>query len=307
MKISVIGMGRVGSTVAFALSLREGIHEMVLVGRNHSQVVGDAMDIAHAQYFVEAPTRIMAGGIGDTAGSDVIVMCASVPMEPGLMDRSELGPGNVRLMQELLPPLARLSPDAVLVMVTNPVDVLTHFAREFTGFPWQRVIGSGTLIDSMRLRRELSQELGIHSQDLRVYILGEHGGSQFAAMSCATAGGEPIEYTAQRRERFERVVRAGIEIFHYKGYTNYGIAMAVVTIVESIVLDARHTLPVSVAIDGYHGIRDVCLSLPAVVGRHGVDRILHPVLNQAEIAALRDSADKVRMQIDHARRQVPGG
>jgi L-lactate dehydrogenase len=255
MKISVVGLGRVGSTLAFALSQRNCVHEMVLVGRAREDTMGDALDIAHAQSFV---------------------------------------------MRELLPPLAQLSPTAILVMVSNPVDALTYYAMEFTGFPAQRVLGSGTLIDSARLRHELSLELGIHSSDLRAYILGEHGGSQFAAMSCATAGGEPIDDTPQRRELIKRVVGAGLEIYNYKGHTNYGIALAATAIVEAIALDTKHTLPVSVAVDGFLGVKNVCLSLPAVIGRGGVERILHPRLNDAEAQAFRASAAAVRQQIETA-------
>lgn len=301
MKISVIGIGKVGSTLAFALSQRNCIHEMVLVGRRLHSTMGDALDIAHAQSFVEVPTHVIAGKIKDTADSDVIVMCASVPTPPDMVDRSVLGIGNVRLMREILPPLARLSPKAILVMVSNPVDMLSHYAIEFTGFPPQHVIGSGTLIDSVRLRHELSQELRIHNSDLRVYILGEHGGSQFAAMSCATAGGEPIDDTPKRRQLIKHVVGVGLEIFKHKGHTNYGIALAATAIVEAIALDTKHTLPVSVAVDGFLGVKDVCLSLPAVIGRGGVERILHPPLNEAETRAFRASAATVHKQIGNAR------
>src|SRR6478735_125365 len=301
MKISVVGLGKVGSTLAFTLSQRNCVHEMVLVGRSRENSMGDALDIAHAQSFVEVPTRVIAGTSADTANSDVIVICASAPTPPGLHDRATLGPSNVKLMRELLPPLAKLSPNAILVMVSNPVDALTYYAIEFTGFPPNRVLGSGTLIDSARLRHELSLELGIHSSDLRAYILGEHGGSQFAAMSCATAGGEPIDDTPERRELTKRVVRAGLEIFNYKGHTNYGIALAATAIVEAIALDTKHTMPVSVAVDGFLGVKDVCLSLPAVIGRGGVERILHPRLNEAEANAFRASAAAVRQQIEFAR------
>lgn len=301
MKISVVGLGKVGSTLAFALSQRNCVHEMVLVGRRPEAALGDALDIAHAQSFVEVPTRVIAGSIAETAGSDVLVICASAPTPTGLHDRAMLGPANVKLMRELLLPLAKLSPQAILVMVSNPVDALTYYAIEFTGFPANRVIGSGTLIDSARLRHELSLELAIHSSDLRAYILGEHGGSQFAAMSCATAGGETIDDTPTRRELIKRVVGAGIEIYNYKGHTNYGIALAVTAIVEAIALDTKHTLPVSVFVDGFLGVKDVCLSLPAVVGRSGVERILHPRLNEAETEAFRRSAVAVQQQIAAAR------
>jgi L-lactate dehydrogenase len=301
MKISVVGVGKVGSTLAFTLSQRNFVHELVLVGRHREVTMGDALDIAHAQSFVEVPTRIIAGTVADTAGSDIIAVCASIPTPPAMADRATLGPRNVKLMRELLPPLAKLSPAAILVMVSNPVDVLTYYAIQFTGFPAQRVLGSGTLIDSARLRHELSLEVGIHSNDLRAYILGEHGASQFAAMSCATAGGEAIDDTPKRRELIAHAVQAGLEIFNCKGYTNYGIALSVTSIVEAIALDTKHTLPVSVAVDGFLGVTDVCLSLPAVVGRGGVERILHPRLNEAEAQAFRASAQAVRGQIEGAR------
>jgi L-lactate dehydrogenase len=301
MKVSVVGPGKVGSTVAFALSQRNFVHEMVLVGRDRNVTLGDVLDMRHAQSFVEVPTRIVAGTAEDTARSDILVICASIPSPATMADRSALGPANVKLMRELLPPLARLSPDATLVMVSNPVDVLTYYAIEFTGYPASRVIGSGTLIDSARLRHELSLEIGIHASDLRAYILGEHGASQFAAMSCATAGGEAIDDTHRRREIIAHVVKAGLEIFNYKGYTNYGIALAVAAIVEAIGLDTKHTMPVSVIVDGFLGVGDVCLSLPAVVGRGGVERILHPQLNEVETQAFRASAATVRRQIEEAR------
>jgi L-lactate dehydrogenase len=304
MKISVVGVGKVGSTLAFALSQRNFVREMVLVGQDREAALGDALDIAHAQSFVEVPTHIVAGTVADTAGSDIIAVCASIPTPPAMADRATLGPGNVKLMQELLPPLVKLSPEAILVMVSNPVDVLTYCAIEITGFPTRRVLGSGTLIDSARLRHELSLEVGIHSNDLRAYILGEHGGSQFAAMSCATAGGEAIDDTPRRRELIAHVVGAGLEIFQKKGHTNYGIALSVTAILEAIALDTKHTLPVSVTVDGFLGVKDVCLSLPAVIGRGGIDRILHPRLNEAEAQAFRASAAAVRRQIENVRSTV---
>ena len=301
MKISIIGLGKVGSTLAFALSQRNFVREMILVGRRREFALGEALDLRHAQSFVEVPARITAGGIEDTAGSDIIAVCASIPSPRTMADRSLLGPENVRLMHELLPPLAGLSPSAILVMVSNPVDVLTHYAIGLTGFPAHRVLGSGTLIDSARLRHELSVEVGIHGEDLRAYILGEHGDSQFAAMSCATAGGEAIEENPKRRALIAKVVKAGLEIFQHKGHTNYGIALSVTTIIEAIALDTRRTLPVSVLVDDFLGVNDVCLSLPAVVGRAGIERILHPRLNEAEAQAFRHSAAVVRDQIAKAR------
>jgi ABC-type transport system involved in cytochrome c biogenesis permease subunit len=155
-------------------------------------------------------------------------------------------------------------------------------------------------------RHELSLELGIHSEDLRAYILGEHGDTQFAAMSCATAGGEAIDDTPARRQLIERVTHTGLQIMRHKGFTNYGIALAATAIIEAVALDTRHTLPVSVLVNGFLGVNDVCLSLPAVVGRAGIERILQPRLNEAEAAAFRTSAAAVKKQIEAAR-AVPDG
>lgn len=301
MKITIAGMGKVGSTLAFALTCKSLAQELVLLGRNERAVLGDVLDLEHAQSFVPVPARIRTGSVEAAAGSDIIVICASVPSPAVLTHRAVLGPGNVRLLRSLLPPLAEGSPDAVLLLVSNPVDVLTHYALEITGWPASRVMGTGTLIDSARFRRMLSAEVGVHSDDLRAYILGEHGPTQFAAMSCANAGGEPIEDTPHRRELIEAAARAGHTIFAQKGYTNFGIALAAAAIVEAIALNSRHTLPVSTRIDGFLGEREVCLSLPAVIGRQGVERVFYPSLNAAEAAAFKASAASVRQQIAEAR------
>lgn len=289
-------MGKVGSTLAFALSLKDYVRELVLVGRRPDAALGDALDLEHAQFFIDVPTRIVSGGAAETRGSDVIVICASVPMgQSG--SRAEMGPANVRLFRELLPPLVEGSPNAILLIVSNPVDVLTWFACEISGFPASRVLGTGTLIDSARFRRMLSDEVGIHSEDLRAYILGEHGPTQFAAMSTATAGGELLDDTAARREIIRNAGDAGIRIFRNKGHTNYGVAMAAASIIEAIALDEKHTFPVSTRIEGYLGIEGVCLSLPCVVGRNGIQRVMRPPLNVEEQKSMWICAESVREQI----------
>lgn len=300
MKVTIVGIGRVGSALAFTLAPRRFVRELVLVGRDRERTLGEALDLEDAQSFDAAPTTIRAGDVEDTAGSDILAICASVPMAPDLRDRLALGPRNVALMRELLPPLAAASPDATLVMVSNPVDVLTWFAREFTGFPDSRVIGTGTLVDSVRFRRRLSLEVGIHPDDLRAYVLGEHGDTQFPAMSVATAGGERIEDTPHRRALFEESRRAGFEVFRRKGYTDHAIATAAAHVIGSIALDEKHTMPLSVRVDGYLGVSDVCLSLPVVVGRRGVERVLHPPLDEDEAARFRHSAEVVRQAIGAA-------
>jgi len=298
MKVSIIGLGHVGTSLAFELATSNFVQELVLVSRNREALLGEVLDLRHGQLFVENPTRIIAGETADTFGSDIIAICASVPSPADMMDRLHLAPRNVELMRELLPPLAAGSPQAKLVMVSNPVDVLVYYALEITGFPANQVMGTGTLVDSARFRQLLSEELNIHMEDIRAYILGEHGDSQFPAMSCADAGGEPIFPSPERYALFEQASKAGYEVYRRKGHTNYAIALAAAKLIKCVALDTKHTMPISLKVDGFLGEEDVCLSLPAVVGRRGVERILHPSLDAKEQADFRHSAEVVRKVIE---------
>ncbi len=301
MKISIIGIGKVGSTLAFSLATRGICEELVLVSRNPEIALGDAYDLQHAQPFVPVTTRVVAGDADATENSDILVISASVPMEDRNHIRRALGPGNVRMLESLLPPLVEKSPYAIIVVLSNPVDVLTYYAIEFSGFPAERVMGSGTLIDSARLRSLLSGDLHIHPDDIRAYILGEHGASQFPAMSIAVAGGVHIRENKRRRELFRAAREAGIVIFKHKGYTNYAIAMAAVAIIESIAHDEKRTMPLSTLINGYQGESGICLSLPVVVGRQGITRVMEPALSPEEVEAFKASAEVVRSMIAECR------
>lgn len=302
MKVSIIGAGRVGSTLAYTLVVKEIVDEIVLVGRQRDgkpgdAAEGDALDLQHAHLFVDRNIDIRAGDVAGTAGSDVIVVCASAPWKENFTDRLQAATANTRLMEELIPPLAAASPDAKLVIISNPVDVLTWHAIRLSGFDPSRVMGTGTLVDSARFRDMVSDQIGIHPADIRAYALGEHGDSQFLAFSCAEAGGEPLEDRPDRREMFARAVQAGYEVFNKKGCTNYAIAMAATYLIEAIATDARHTMPLSVLVDGYQGVSGVCLSLPVVVGRQGIVRWMKPELNEEEAEAFRASAAKIRKVI----------
>ena len=301
MKVSIVGIGHVGSALAFVLTLKNIVKELVLVGRTRESAKGDVLDLRHGQLFVDTPAQVTAGTLVDTAGSDIIAMCASIPTPKDMRSRLELARGNVELMRQLMPELARLSPGCKVVMVSNPVDVLVHYALEFTGFRPHQVIGTGTLVDSARFRQLLAEELRIHSGDIRAYILGEHGDSQFPAMSCAGAGGEPLDPTPGRYRLFEKASKAGFEVLKHKGCTNYAVALAAAEIIECIITDDKHTMPVSLRVDGFLGVRDVCLSLPAVVGGNGIERVLHPRLNEQEQAAFLHSAQVVRDAIAASR------
>ena len=294
MKVTILGPGKVGMVLAYTLALRGLAREILLVGADQLKAEGEALDLNHAVAFQTIPVKVRAGGIGDAGGSEVVAVCASVPTPTRLECRNVLAQGNADLMRRLLPRVAKVAPDAKLVMVANPVDALTWQAIELTGFPPERVMGTGTLVDSIRFRELLSAMLHIHPADLRAYILGEHGEHQFAAMSVAQAGGERIDDTPERRALSERAKHLGIEVFKKKGNTCYAIGKAAAYIIEAILIDEKRTVPLSVKINDYLGVQGVCLSVPVVVGRRGVERYLHPALNAIETEQFRAAAAAVR-------------
>ncbi len=293
MKITIVGTGRVGAAIAFAATINPLADQLLLINRSAEKAEGEAMDLSHASALQNSNMQIRSGSVPESAGSDVIVMTASVPFGDPVRTRLDLAIDNFEIFKQWIPPLADASPDAIFVIVTNPVDVLTYAAIRLSGFPAHRVIGTGTLLDSVRYRALLSEELQIHADDIRAYILGEHGDSQFAAHSVAMTGGERFYPSDTSRRLFQQTVNMGYEVYRRKGNTSYGIALATMMIIDSIVYDLRHTMPVSVLVDGYAGVHDVCLSLPTVIGRSGVTRILHPPLSEDEQTAFRNSASQV--------------
>ncbi|MFO7859215.1 MAG: hypothetical protein R6V11_09910 [Ectothiorhodospiraceae bacterium] len=300
MKIGIIGSGRVGSQLAFTL-VHGGIgDELVLYNRSTARAQGEALDLEHALAFTQRRMEISAGPPEAFVDADILVLCASRPLPAGATDRRLLGPENVALCGELLPQFAAVAPDACLVVVSNPVDVLTYYAVEQTGFPAERVLGCGTLVDSARFRAMISREVGINPFDLRAYVMGEHGPAQFPVMTSAQAGGERLENTPARQAMFQDVINAGYAILQNKGYTSHAVAMAASLLIEAIAHDTRQTFPVSQRLDGYLGERDVALSVPSVVGRNGVQRQLQPAMDDHERQLLRQAGDAVREAIQFA-------
>lgn len=269
------------------------------MNRTLAKAEGEAADLRHAGAFVGRSMRIQAGEVEDSRNSDVIVLTHSVPVKPGeRYDRMSMAEGNVELFRHWVPILAQASPNAVFIVVTNPVDVMTYVTWKLSGFPRGRVFGTGTLIDSARFRAYLSNHMQVHPDDIRAYVLGEHGDSQFPALSVAATGGRGMDSDPMIEGFFERTREAGIEIYKRKGYTNYAIAMATALTIESVVLNSRRTLPVSTLIDGFLGVEDLCLSLPSIVGAGGVQRTLYPDLSEVEAEKFRASADVVREVLD---------
>jgi len=298
MKIAIIGTGRVGSSIAYALVLKQTCDHLVIAGRSYEKARGDALDLQHTLAFCSRPMRIEACTNEQVMDADIIVITASVVSDGQIFkSRLQLGDKNAAMFRELIPVLAANNPDAVLIIVTNPVDVMTYAASKLSGFMPNRVMGVGTLVDSARFRTSLSQEVHIHPDDLRTYILGEHGPNQFPILSSAEAGGELIRDTPRHRELFTQVIEAGFEVYHLKGYTNYAIATAACMVIEAVVFNEYRTMPLATRFSDWMGIQDNCFSIPVVVGRSGIIRHLHPEMNDDEQQNLRTVAVAVKSSI----------
>jgi len=298
MKIAIIGTGRVGSSIAYALVLKQSCDHLVIAGRSYEKAKGDALDLQHTLAFCSRPMCIEACTNEQVMDANIIVITASVASDGQIFtSRLQLGDKNTAMFRELIPMLAVNNPNAVLIIVTNPVDVMTYAASKLSGFLPNRVMGVGTLVDSARFRTLLSQEEHIHPDDLRTYILGEHGPNQIPILSSAKAGGELIRDTPRHRELFTQVIEAGFEVYRLKGYTNYAIATATCMVIEAIIFDEYRTMPLATRFEDWIGIEDNCFSIPVVVGRTGIIRHLNPEMNDDERQNLRTAAAAIKSTI----------
>lgn len=297
MKVAVVGVGHVGSTAAYSI-LQHGSAECItLISRTRERAQAEALDLQHAAAMTPLNPRVEAGDISAAAGADAVVVTLSASLS-GKPDRRAAASANRDIFKEWMPRLAEAAPQAVFIIVTNPVDEMTYLALKYSDLPPERVVGAGTLIDSARLRSMVSDRYGVHPDDLRIYILGEHGDRQFPAFSIATAGGKKLGDPNDLQALFRQAVDSAYEVYRRKGYTNYAIAEAIRMVVENVLRDARRTMPVSTLIEGYEGVSDVCLSIPVVLGRQGICMRLEPVLNPDERDAFRAAAHGVRASLD---------
>ena len=302
IKVSVIGAGFVGSTVAYTLVTKGVASEIVLVDVNPDRAEGEAMDISHGAPFAKS-SIIRAGGYEDTKGSDVVIITAGTNQKPG-ETRIDLIARNTAIMRDVASKVGEQSPNAVILVISNPVDVMTYVAREVTGFPKNRVIGSGTVLDSSRFRYLLANRFDIDPRNVHGYIMGEHGDSEFPAWSLVNIAGMNIDEASDlfkkeindevRQSIADSTRNAAYEIINRKGATYYGIAMSATRIVEAIVRDERSIMTVSSLLHGEYGIDDLYLSVPAILGEHGVEKILTPRLSDLELVNLHRSADALR-------------
>ncbi len=294
MKISIIGIGKVGTSLAYTLVLQGNGSEIVLVGRNREVAEAEAADLRHSNSFHPHRQTIRAGALADTGGSQVIVLCSARPPEGPITSRMDYIKTNSPLFGEIVPVLAKGSPDALFLVITNPVDVMTYLTIKLGNLDPSKVLGTGTLVDCARFRILLSERLEVHPDDIRAYILGEHGDSQVPAAMAAVAGGGRVLNHRELWKISKQAVAEGHGVFRGKGHTNFAIARAAALMISAIEGDTRATTPASVLVDGFLGVRDVCLSLPVVLGRQGISRVLHPHLSPGEKTAFRKSAALVK-------------
>lgn len=291
-KIGIIGAGRVGATVAYTLMLSGLATELVLVDVDQGRAEGEAMDLADGTAFT-GPIRIYAGEYADLNDADIVVVCAGASQRPG-ESRLDLVQRNYRVLGEVLTPLMGHWTDGVLLIVTNPVDVLTYAAFKISGLPASKVIGSGTVLDSARFRHLLSLHARADVRNVHAYVVGEHGDSEVFLWSKATIAGVAIDEFCRYRGIPEpdreyiaaRVRRAAAEIIARKGATNYAVSLAVRRIVEAILHDQHSILTVSGLLEGLYGLSGTCISLPSVVGSGGRQQVLELPLDDAEREAL---------------------
>ena len=306
-RVCVVGCGHVGTTSAYALMLGGLAREVVLLDLDARRAEGEAMDLEQAAALAR-PVEVRAGDWDDAARSAVVVVAAGVGGRPG-ESRLDLLGRNVVVVRDVMRNLLSRSFGGVLLMTTNPVDVLAQFAQEFSGLPVGRVIGSGTVLDSARLRAMLGRHLGVEPRSIHAYVVGEHGDSEIAAWSSARVAGVPVREFCEGAGLgcpdfdglLRRVRRAAPDIIERKGYTSYAIASCVARICEAVLRDEHSVLPVSTLLKGQYGIEGVYLSLPCVVGRRGVERVIEMPLDDSERAGLLASADLLRRTIEGVR------
>ena len=297
-KVAIIGCGFVGSASAFALMQSGLFSEMVLLDVDQKKAEGEAMDISHGEAYAR-PMKIYAGTYDDITDAAIIIITAGANQKPG-ETRLDLVQKNVGIFKTIIPQIAKRNYQGILLVVANPVDVLTYAALKLSGLPENRVIGSGTVLDTARFREILGEHLGVDSRSVHAFIVGEHGDSEIAVWSTANVAGVPINKFCELRGHFNHqeamqriaddVKNAAYEIIERKKATYYGIAMAVKRICESIVRDEKSVLPVSNRMHGAFGIENITLSMPAVVGKNGVEVQMPITLSAAEEAALKKSA-----------------
>lgn len=301
-KIVVIGCGFVGAACAFSIMQSGLFSEMVLIDSDRAKAEGEALDISHGVPFSK-PVKIYAGDYDDIKGASIIVITAGANQKPG-ETRLDLVKKNISIFKSIIPEIKKRDYKGILLIVANPVDILTTVAVKLSGLNEKRVFGSGTVLDTARLKYELGEHLNVDSRSVHAFIIGEHGDSEIAAWSSANVSGIPLNKFCEMRGHFnheeamnniaENVKNSAYEIIEKKRATYFGVAMAVKRICEAIIRDEKSILPISSIMHGEFGIEGISLSMPAIVGKNGVETLVPIQLNEAEISKLKISASNLK-------------
>lgn len=301
-KVAIIGCGFVGSSIAFSLMESGRLNELVLLDVNAAKAEGEAMDISHGIPYA-SPMNIYAGNYENIRDAAVIIITAGAAQKPG-ETRLDLTKKNAAILNSVLKEIKRIQPEGDLLIVSNPVDVLTAYAIHETGLPRNRVFGSGTVLDTARFKYLISRHLSVDARNVHGVIIGEHGDSELPLWSVTNIAGIPVHSFCEMRgyhnhqkgmdEIYRNVRDSAYQIIEKKGATYYGVAMAVRHIVLCLIGDSKTMLPVSVLLEGEYGIHGVALSVPTIVGRKGAEQILELPLSNEEKAALNRSADELK-------------
>lgn len=301
-KITVIGAGFVGATTAYTLLLSGLSSELVLIDINKEKTEGEVMDMNHGMPFVR-PVRIYQGDYSDCAGSDIIIITAGANQKPG-ETRIDLVHKNAAIFKSIIAEIVKYNTDCILLVVTNPVDILTYVTWKISGFPKNKVIGSGTVLDTARFRYLLGDHVGVDTRNVHAYIIGEHGDTEVATWSLTNIAGIPMDAYCEKCHKcegetykediYQNVKTAAYQIIERKGATYYAVALAVRRIVEAILRDENSILTVSSLLEGQYGLSEVALSLPSIVNNNGIDRILDVPLSEEEIKALQNSGNSLK-------------
>ena len=312
MKVGIIGAGSVGSATAFALIMRGVARKIVLMDMNEKKAQAEAMDIAHAAPFAYA-NKIKAGTYKDLEGCEIVIVTAGANQKPG-ETRIDLLGRNVKIFESIIPEIVKAAPNTTLIITSNPADIMTEVALKLSGFPKERVIGSGTVLDTSRFRTLLGYHLGVSPQSIHANVLGEHGDSEVLAWSNGDAGSVQIEelarmigkpFTPEVKAKIDDCVRnAAYQIIEGKGATYYGIAGALCRICQAISNNEYAILTVSSHHEDVEGVKNVCVSLPSVVGKRGIHSIIYPKLSDSESHDLKLSAQKIKEYSEEALQQI---
>lgn len=305
-KAAMIGCGFVGSASVFSLMQTSLFSEIVLIDADPMKAEGEAMDISHGIPF-SRPMKIYAGTYDDIVDAAIIIITAGANQKPD-ETRLDLVHKNIAIYQSIIPEIAKRGCEGILLVVSNPVDILTYTALKLSGFPENRVIGSGTVLDTARLKYQLGVHLGVDSRSVHAFIIGEHGDSELAVWSSANVSGVPLhqfcemrgyyDHDTQTERIYQNVKNSAYEIIERKRATYYGVAMAVRRICEAIMRNEKSVLPVSTVMHGEYGISDVALSMPAIVGSNGVERLVPISLDEEEKKKLQQSGATLREVLD---------